>query len=235
MDLALLHAVNGLAGWPVLDWLAVSADRFNLGKGGITIATFWWSWFFGDEKQRVYNRRVIIATFIASFAAIILARAMTVFLPFRVRPLHALDSGYRAPSIKFDLTAEDWSSFPSDHAAMWFALCYGLWRISRVFGMIALAYSAIVVCLVRLYLGFHYPSDLAAGAVVGMLSGWAILRMPLTKMIRPILGLEHNAPYLFYALAFMLTFEVANIFDDVRALMHGLRVIHPSRDTVLIR
>lgn len=233
MDLILFHAVNGLAGKPILDWLAESADKLYLLKGDITIAAFWWFWFSGDAQQRAEYRRIVIATLLASFAAVIIARALTVFLPFRVRPLYDAASGYHPLSIHFQFTAEDWSSFPSDHAAMWFALCYGLWRMSRILGVVAYVYSAIVVCLVRVYLGFHYPSDLLVGAIIGVAAGWVFLRLPLSSVITPTLALERAAPPLFYALAFMLTFEVATIFDNVRAIMHGMRVMHPSKVVLL--
>lgn len=229
MDLLLFHAVNGLAGNPILDWLVESAEKLFLFKGDITIAAFWWFWFAGNDQQRAKYRRIIIATLLASFAAVIIARGLTVFLPFRVRPLYDPTSGYHPLSIHFQFTAEDWSSFPSDHAAMWFALCYGLWRMSRILGVVAYVYSAIVVCAVRVYLGYHYPSDLVAGAMIGLVAGWVVLRLPLSVIITPMLALERTTPRLFYALAFMLSFEVATIFDNVRALMHGMHILHPSK------
>jgi decaprenylphosphoryl-5-phosphoribose phosphatase len=55
-------------------------------------------------------------------------------------------------------------SFPSSHAVTSFAA-------ARAFGVPALWAAALPLALSRLYLGVHYPSDVAAGAALGMLLG----------------------------------------------------------------
>ena len=37
-------------------------------------------------------------------------------------------------------------------------------------GGLAILYSLLVICVPRIYLGYHYPSDVAAGALIGCLS-----------------------------------------------------------------
>ena len=124
IDLAVFHAINAWCGTPILDWLAIFADRTTIFKGGITIAAFWWFWFYPPRDD---NRRIIIATLIATCLAIIASRALASNLPFRVRPRYEPDIDYHPPSIAMIANdQEDWSAFPSDHAAMWFALAFGL-------------------------------------------------------------------------------------------------------------
>ena len=59
-------------------------------------------------------------------------------------------------------------SFPSSHAASSFAA-------ARAFGRLVpgppLQVAAVAMGLSRLYLGVHYPSDVAAGALLGTLIG----------------------------------------------------------------
>jgi undecaprenyl-diphosphatase len=55
-------------------------------------------------------------------------------------------------------------SFPSSHAVTSFAA-------ARAFGVPALWAVALPMALSRLYLGVHYPSDVAAGAALGAVLG----------------------------------------------------------------
>src|SRR5204863_1520910 len=91
------------------------------------------------------------------------------FLPFRLRPIFDTASDFRVP---YDITNEklwNWSSFPSDTAAMAFVVAGGLFMMRARWGWLAIIYSLLVVCIPRIYLGYHYPSAIVAGAVLGLL------------------------------------------------------------------
>jgi undecaprenyl-diphosphatase len=60
-------------------------------------------------------------------------------------------------------------SFPSDHAAAAFAIAVAVLLFSRPVGAAFLA-LAVAVSVSRVALGLHYPTDVAAGALVGTLS-----------------------------------------------------------------
>jgi undecaprenyl-diphosphatase len=76
------------------------------------------------------------------------------------------------------------SSFPSGHA-MSAAVVYGTVaylaarlqqrRWARVATMVVAAIMIFLICLSRLYLGVHYPSDVLAGVLVGL--SWAAFCM----------------------------------------------------------
>lgn len=224
MDLIIFRAINGWCGTPLLDAIAHGADQLALFKGGITIAALLYFWHCRENQPR--TREIIIATMLAMVLAILISRVLAVALPFRVRPMFAM-ADYHAPSTQLLFNFENWSSFPSDHAAMWFALSYGIWRLSRIAGIVAAVYSALWICLVRLYFGIHYPSDLMAGALIGIGSGWIVVRMRLSRVTKPILTMEQRYPHLFYPVFFLWNFEIANIFDDLRrSVLHGLRLLH---------
>ena len=51
---------------------------------------------------------------------------------------------------------------------LFFALCVPLWMRSRWLGAAATIWTLLAICLPLLYLGYHWPSDIFAGAVVGV-------------------------------------------------------------------
>jgi undecaprenyl-diphosphatase len=67
-------------------------------------------------------------------------------------------------------------SFPSGHAAAAFAVALAM--AGLVPGGPAFAALAFAVGLSRVYLGAHYPLDVAAGALIGILCGGGIRMMP---------------------------------------------------------
>lgn len=88
------------------------------------------------------------------------------------------------PLIK-PITSEPLSSFPSDHAALSFATLgiignyYSKYRLT----LYALAFA---ICLSRIYLGVHYPTDVLAGAVLGIFVSWAVPSLGLGRRLRKV-------------------------------------------------
>jgi undecaprenyl-diphosphatase len=123
--------------------------------------------------------------------AIVMAIAMLILIPIgtiakeavgRLRPsmleaelLMAPDSGY---------------SFPSGHAvivssgaAIMLTLCRGSYKKLTV--SIGLAVEAALVCFSRVYVGDHYPLDVAGGIILGV--GIAFLFISITKRVEQLL------------------------------------------------
>ena len=224
-DLWVFHLINGQAGNWALDWVAIFASRTYLFNGAIIMAAYWYIWFLPGSHQD--RREKIVLALIGAIITLIVARGFASILPYRVRPLYALDVGYLSPHLPSGQTIagyEDWSSFPSDQAALFFALAAGLWRCSRPLGVLAILVAIIGVCAVQIYLGIHYPSDVIAGAALGVLCVYATARIGSNRLTRTILAFERDFSPAFYAAMFLVTFEIGSLFDDVRQLMHGVLV-----------
>lgn len=215
LDLVLFHAVNGWCGTWSLDRIVAYEERNQLLKGGLMLTACWWFWFAGPPPRREENRQRVIEALIGVFIALVLARTLAATLPFRERPMYVAGIGYHAPSIPLAMNLENWSSFPSDMAALFFGLAFGLFRLSRPLGVVLMVWAAGWICLPRLYLGIHYPSDLLAGGLLGVaavLVTARTMRMRNGVLGRRVMGwlavAERRWPQALYAAAFALSFEI---------------------------
>lgn len=77
-------------------------------------------------------------------------------------------------------------AFPSDHAVMAGAVAAGVLLVTRrVLAWLAVL-AALAIAFARVYIGAHYPHDVAAGLVLGAvitLVGWWALRGVLTRLV----------------------------------------------------
>ena len=92
----------------------------------------------------------------------------------RGRPMHFADTGI----LGFHANLTDWTyqSFPSGHSTTAFALATVLGFLSRRWFYPALVLAA-VIAVSRVSLGVHYPTDVLAGAIVGLLGAYATRMM----------------------------------------------------------
>ncbi|WP_121613170.1 undecaprenyl-diphosphatase [Mesobacillus foraminis] len=61
------------------------------------------------------------------------------------------------------------NSFPSDHTMVFFAFCTTFWLFSRKTGYIWMI-LAVTVGVSRIWVGVHYPFDVATGALISVVS-----------------------------------------------------------------
>jgi len=83
-------------------------------------------------------------------------------------------------------------SFPSDHAVTVGAVTAGLLLASRRLGLVA-AVLAMLMAVARVYVGAHYPGDVAVGLLLGgaVVAVGALAGVPL---LRAILGVVARSP-----------------------------------------
>jgi len=174
-DFSILSFFNRFVGkYPSLDNAVIYLSNDAFIRAGLIVALCWWAWFKDGEDKDTKNhdtRAAIISTLLACFASILVARVVVMLFPFRIRPIADPTNGLHFPPATTDW--QNWSSFPSDHAIMFFTLRTCLFFISHVVGWIALMDAVFLICLPRIYLGVHYPTDIIAGAVIGIAIGFA--------------------------------------------------------------
>ena len=150
LDEAILHAARGSPGWAVPLFYAFTV--IGAGWGLVVFIPF------------LFLRRTRLATMwlLLSAAASSAAVSLIKLAVGRVRPCDAL--GWCAP---LWIHSPDGGSFPNDHAAESFAIAaFVMWRSPRL-GAPLVLYAAIVAWS-RCVLGVHYPSDVLAGSILGV-------------------------------------------------------------------
>ena len=222
----LLRSLNQLAdGSPWLVRLIQVIYEDDL-KGAFPLALICWAWFDAQGTVKEREREKIMASYVGFVIAIVAVRGMTIMLPFRVRPINLVEGGLHFPDQPFGWM--HWSAFPSDTAALFIFLATCLLSISTLLGSLALLDAAFLICFPRVFLGVHYPTDILAGAVIGVVGGyWATRPNVASWLAKPGIRWVQAHPPSFYAAAFLLAFLVARIFWPLQRIALG--ALHLAR------
>ena len=155
----------------IVVWLnqGIGRSAFLDGAGQVVVSDyfiplamcFWMLglWFRGKGPViRGRNQRAVLAAAIALGFANLAVLVLNQYI-FRGRPF----TQFELVTLFYEPTD---SSFPANPAAVAFAAAMAIWLANRgaasvLFGMAALW------CLVRVYSGLFYPSDVVAGALIG--------------------------------------------------------------------
>jgi undecaprenyl-diphosphatase len=221
-DLTVMNYINQFSqySWRIDKMICFLSDS-RLFKGGILITIAWWAWFKNDERQ-LHNREHIISTLLCCFLAPAFTKILSETLPFRLRPLHEKSLVFLVPYGMERTTLDGWSSFPSDHAVLFFTISAGLLFVSRKAGALALAYTALFIALPRIYLGLHYLTDIIAGAIIGMtIAILGNIYFVRNKSLNSVVNWSYSKPDIFYPVFFLLTYQIADMFNGFRSFISG--------------
>lgn len=109
------------------------------------------------------ERELLLFGLFASTFAVLVARILALTLPFRVRPLQNPLLDFKLPHSMDPNTLIGWSSFPSDHAVLFFCLAMSLWLVSKRLGAVALVYAL---------LSTTFPPSLPGDSLSDGRAGW---------------------------------------------------------------
>lgn len=167
MDWTLFHAVN--TGVATRDWLE---DPVTALAGLVvplyalaTVALWFLARPYGNRRWKLASASALVSAAIAMAANQMISHLWERPRPFVGHPAltHVLSARTSDPS------------FPSDHAAAAFAIAFAVLAFSRWTGAAFLT-VAVLIGLSRVALGMHYPSDVLAGAVVGLAAATLVTR-----------------------------------------------------------
>jgi undecaprenyl-diphosphatase len=178
IDTTVFFFINRTISNPVLDWLMPFLTDLNKQKATIVIAAILWLWLMirGGRTGRAAGI-LLVASIIVSdqFSSTVLKHLFT-----RIRPCHALQG------VRLLVDCGSGYSFPSSHAVNNFA---GATILSHYYRKYAWGWFSLasLVALSRPYIGVHYPSDIAGGALIGwacafcLIVGWEFVEKKLRR------------------------------------------------------
>jgi undecaprenyl-diphosphatase len=181
-DTSVFLWINGLSGHVhVIDELfkGIANDYFAIIVGSLVLV---WMWFAAhDPALRERNQRTVLFAMVS----IGIASALMVLINhyyFRTRPFITLPPG----SVNLLFYPPTDSSFPSNFAAVIFALAIAVFIKNRKYGSWLLA-LAVVSGFGRIYIGIHYPLDILGGAGVALVA--CLISLVIMWIIRPLTDL----------------------------------------------
>jgi undecaprenyl-diphosphatase len=123
-------------------------------------------WFLPIGRDRAMNQRLAVL----ACAGVLIAVGVGVLLGhvyYQDRPF--VDD----PSTKLLIAHGADNGFPSDHATVVFALAGAVVLRRRLIGSLLIG-TGMALGLARVYVGIHWPSDILAAAVIGVLVGMIV-------------------------------------------------------------
>lgn len=161
-NLYLFQIISGYSGkwWP-LDWLGIFFAQYL--PYIFVLAAIYLLIKQKNLRQRIYF-------FSLAALSVILARGIITeiirFIFPKPRPFVALSIN---PLISHDLS----SAFPSGHASAYLALALAVFFINRKLGIWFLI-GSFIMGIARIFVGVHWPLDIAMGALIGLASALLI-------------------------------------------------------------
>ena len=121
------------------------------------------------------KKEMVLHGFVAFWTAWIIAEILKKLIP-TARPF-MVNGGE-----PLTLTISSDGSFPSGHSAAAFALATTIWLHDRKVGW-AYIIAALIVGTARVLANVHYPVDILAGAILGILTAFSVEKLHLFKLI----------------------------------------------------
>lgn len=205
LDESLLRAINQGLSNDLLDWLMplFAWNAFFVPALIVLAIALLWK---GGPRGRIFV--FLVALIIAMGDAFVINTIKHALA--RARPFHDI------PELNLLVGRGSSASMPSSHTATWFAgtlIAYAFYRRS-IYVMLPLA---IMMAISRVYVGVHYPSDVLAGAILGM--GYAaaglVLAQILWRRCGPLLTPEwfRQTPVLLHAPSRSTASSAVNLSD----------------------
>jgi len=198
---------------------AVRAFADNaLPNGFVFAAALFCVWRAPADGRRGAGNRAVLAVVIATLIGIcvsltlqrVIHRAPPPANPDLVRLYTHFLAGNTNPN-----------SFPSDSAMLYSAVAFGLAGWSAWLGGVLFLWLLLVVAPAKVITGGHYPTDVLAGILIGLLAVLAA-RYLVRRVSWINAALEASRLWVLQLIVFGFIFEVGNEFWDLRQIANAV-------------
>ena len=93
-----------------------------------------------------------------------------------IRFFYYVPRPFLIPGVHQLIFHETSGSFPSGHAAFFFALAMAIFFFNKRWSILFFI-GALLICLARCMAGVHWPVDILGGAIVGIFSAWLVCKI----------------------------------------------------------
>jgi len=162
MDLFIFQKINQLAlKWLWLDTIAIFFAKY------FEYVLIFCLFLFLIKNFKKYWPMVIQALLAAILARFVIVEIIRYLLP-RSRPFVENHVNPLIPYNQYE------SSFPSGHAAFYFAIATIVYCYNKKAGILFFT-GSFLITIARVFSGLHWLSDIIVGALIGLFSGWLII------------------------------------------------------------
>ncbi|MEB6112165.1 undecaprenyl-diphosphatase [Kurthia gibsonii] len=170
MNYELLKAINDLAGKSsVVDAIMIFATNYAVPVFAIVLLMMW---FFGKE----YMKKTVVYSALSGVLGILI-NVLISKIYFEPRPFVTHDD----LNVLVDHARD--ASFPSDHTTGAIALAFAIALRNKRIGIVMMVF-ALITGFSRMYVGNHYPGDVAMGIVIGLFVAYTVNK--LAFLVEPL-------------------------------------------------
>jgi membrane-associated phospholipid phosphatase len=191
-------------------------------RGGPVFFALVFVWFTRSELEHQIK---ILAGLVATMLATIISVALQFPFTPHIRPFMDATLAINTKAADLgDLGLHRLSSFPSDSASLYFAVCTIIFFENRKLGIACGIWAFLTVGVCRVALGYHYPSDILGSLALG--PGLVLIAYKtgfIQTFCAALVRRFHISMPVRTALMFLLLGEAYNQFFGVLGLAH---VIH---------
>ena len=223
MNEDILFFLNQYNGTSLLSELFLDVIFQNMFKTVPFMLLFWAAWFSESKlNDQITKREKLTTALFLTLPLMLVTRGFANYLPFSLRPIHTPGLDLVLLDWQTTDTLEGWSSFPSDHAALYFGFAVSMFIADRRLGSFAIFWALFCVCLPRIVSGYHWPIDILGGLVIGGVVVFVLFR-PIENVIRKfqIVPYFEDRESIGYPLLFLATYEVTTMFEFSRFLIEA--------------
>jgi len=160
LDSLTFQTLNNMAGHLIsLDKLAIFFAEYS---GYLLLLVLVFLLIKNFKKYKSLVIVSLVSAFVSRFVIVEIIR----HLYFRTRP-------FVENSVNLLIVHKPTASFPSGHASFYFALSTVVYFFNKKLGAIFFL-TSFLMGLSRIYCGLHWPSDILAGALIGIFVGWSV-------------------------------------------------------------